>query len=280
MQRQVSNVMGFGARFVWRDWGNFIDDVYTFDANGEVNRVVTNIDNADRTYKGIEFTLDKRFSNNWSASGSYTYSQTRGNHFDGGDNFTALGNFESANCRQTADSGLGDANGIFPCSQLMANLQGRPGYDRPHLIKYFGSYRKPLGPIDLTAGLSGAATSKAAYSKTRSVSVLRPGTTSSQMTLTYNYEGLGSDRIDGMAFTTDFAIEATYRAAHRSDIGVKFETFNLFNSEAKTAVNNTSWCNATTAGTCTTARTNFGTATARGSFLAPRTYRMTFLFRF
>ena len=35
---------------------------------------------------------------------------------------------------------------------------------------------------------------------------------------------------------------------------MKFETFNLFNSEEKIGVNNTTWCNATTAGTCTTAR--------------------------
>ena len=35
-----------------------------------------------------------------------------------------------------------------------------------------------------------------------------------------------------------------------------------------------------TAGTCTTARNNYGTATSRASFLAPRTFRFTFLFRF
>ena len=60
----------------------------------------------------------------------------------------------------------------------------------------------------------------------------------------------------------------------------KFETFNLFNNEEKIAVNNTSWCNATTAGTCTTARNNFGTATSRESFVLPRTFRFTFLVRF
>jgi hypothetical protein len=58
------------------------------------------------------------------------------------------------------------------------------------------------------------------------------------------------------------------------------EAFNLFNNEEKIGVNNTSWCNATTPGTCTTARNNFGTATSRASFLAPRTFRFTFLFRF
>jgi hypothetical protein len=281
MERQLSNVLGVGVRYIWREWGNFIDDVFTFANDGvTVNRTVTNIDSAFRTYKGIEFTVDKRLSHNWAAGGSYTYSETRGNHFDTGDNFTALGNYENENCRQTADPSLGDANGVFPCSQVIAKLSGRPTFDRPHLIKFGGSYRRPLGPIDLTAGLSGSAVSKTTFSKTRTVSVLRPGTTSAQTTLTYNYEGLGSDRVEGLAFTSDLAIEATYRAARRSDVGVKFEAFNLFNNEEQISVNNTSWCNSSATATCSTARTNYGTATARASFLAPRTYRLTFLVRF
>lgn len=280
MERQLGNVFGIGARFIWRDWDNFIDDVFAFGADGTPNRVVANIASADRTYKGFELTLDKRFSRNWAASGSYTYAQTRGNHFDAGDNFTALGNYEGENCHQTVDAALGDANGIFPCSEVMANLHGRPAYDRPHVIKFAGSYRKPVGPIDLTVGLSGLATSKATYSRTRTVSVLRPGTLSSQTTLTYNYDGLGSERLEGLAATTDFAVEATYRAAGRSDVGVKFETFNLFNTEAKVAVDNTAWCNTANGASCATAQAYFGTATNRGSFLAPRTYRLTFLVRF
>ena len=97
--------------------------------------------------------------------------------------------------------------------------------------------------------------------------------------MTYNYEGLGSDRTSGLAFTGDLSLEGVYRAARRSEVGMKFETFNLFNNEEKINVNNTSWCNANT-GSCATARTNFGTATARASFLAPRTYRIMAFVRF
>ena len=133
----------------------------------------------------------------------------------------------------------------------------------------------------MTFGLVGTATSKTTYSRTRTVSVLLPGTLSaSGVTQTYNYEGVGSERIDGLLFVADLAIEASYRAAKRSEVGMKFETFNLFNNEEKLAVNNTAWCNATTAGTCTTARANFGTATARASFQTPRTIRMMFFVRF
>jgi hypothetical protein len=108
-----------------------------------------------------------------------------------------------------------------------------------------------------------------------------PGTlTSSGQTRTYNYEGVGSERVEGLLFVADLAIEASYRASKRSEMGMKFETFNLFNNEEKVAVNNTTWCNATTAGACTTARTNFGTATARASFQTPRTIRLQFFVRF
>ena len=273
MQRQLSNVLGVSARYIWRSWGNFVDDIQAFNADGTSSRVVTNLDTAERTYKGLELTLDKRFSNNWAAQGSYTWSETKGNHF--GDDFTVLGDYVDATCRTTVDSVLG----TFPCSQLQANLFGRPANDRPHMLKFGGSYRKPLGPIDLTAGFSGLATSKRPFSKTRTVSVLVPGTTAQATTQVYNYEGLGSERIDGMLFQGDLAIEGVYRAVKRSELGVKFEAFNLFNNQEKIAVSNTNWCEATT-GSCATARTNFGTATARAAFNPPRTYRVSFLIRF
>jgi len=280
LQHQLNNQLGIGARYIYRSWGNFIDDVRTFNDEGTIDRVVTNMD-GERTYKGMELTLDKRFSNNWAASANYTWSQSRGNHF--GDDFTALGDFVNDTCAQSTDSGLGTASSgtfMFPCSQLQTNLFGIPTFDRPHMFKFMGSYHFPIGKFDLTTGLVGTAASKATFSKSRTVNVLVPGTTTAATTLTYFYEGRGSDRIDGAVFQGDFSVEATYRAMRNSDFGMKFETFNLFNNEEKIAVNNTSWCNATTAGTCTTARQNFGTATSRTSFLAPRTFRFTFLFRF
>ena len=40
MQQQLSNTLGVGARYIQREWGNFIDDVYTFNADNTVNRQV------------------------------------------------------------------------------------------------------------------------------------------------------------------------------------------------------------------------------------------------
>jgi hypothetical protein len=279
IERQLSNVLGVSMRYIGRNWSNFVDDVYSFNPDGTLSRVVANLDEADRTYRGLELAVVKRFSNQWTGSGSYTWSRTRGNHV--GDAFTNLGDFLDADCLQSTDAGLGDASGVFPCREVQANLAGRPTFDRPHLVKFNGAYTRPVGPIDLTAGVVGSATSKTTYSKQRTVTVLRPGTMSSAgQTLTYFYEPRGSERVEGLLFLTDLSIEATYRAFSRSDVGFKFDVFNLFNNEEKINVNNSNWCNSTATSACATAVANFGTATARGSFNTPRTIRFTVLVRY
>jgi hypothetical protein len=277
LQHQVNNTLGMGVRVISRSWNNFIDDVRSFDEDGSIIRVVQNVSDGTRTYKAVELTLDKRFSRNWSASGSYTWSRTRGNHFN--DDFTSLDDFVGATCQQSVDPGLGDANGKFPCADIQAKLSGTPAYDRPHLVKFTGAYRHEIGRVDLTAGAVGLASSLTTYSKTRTVSVLVPGTDTQATTLTYNYDGLGSDRISGMVFTTDLSIEGTYHASRASDVGMKFEVFNAMNAQDKINVNNTAWCLDNT-GACSSIRSTFGTATTRASFVGPRTYRFSLILRF
>ena len=281
---QIGRTLGTSVRYIHREWGNFIDDIIKFNPDGTRNRVVDNIDSARRTYKGIEFSADKRFSNRWLATGSYTYSVTRGNHFDNGDNFTTLEDYTSATCRQTVDPGL-FGGGTFPCSEVIANLQGKPTFDRPHLVKFSGAYSRPVGAMNLTAGLVGQLTSKTTYSKTRTISVLSPRTGSQFATMTYFYEPRGSQRVPGLSDVYDLAVEATWRAATTTNVGVKFDIFNLFNNEEKLNVSNQAWCNSTATPACATAVNNFGKATSRGSgatraFEIPRQYRITALFRF
>jgi hypothetical protein len=277
-------VLGVNARMIYRKWANFIDDVRTFAADGvTINRVVANVPDATRTYRGLEFMVDRRFANRWTASGNYTYSQTRGNHFV--DDFSAIGDFVGENCRQSSgglaiDQGLGDAQGVFPCANVQTNLAGQPTYDRPQQLKFNGAYTRPMGRFDLTAGVVGSITSKASYTKTRSVSVLLPGTlASSGQTLTYFYEARGTDRIPGYAKNIDASVEAVRRAG-RASVGMKFDVFNVFNTEEKIGVNNTSWCASTATAACQAAVDAYGTATVRNSFQTPRTFRFTFLVRY
>jgi hypothetical protein len=278
-EQQVGERFGLTARFTHRSWNNFIDDRFAFDEAGAIVRTVGNVSEADRSYRGLELAVERRLAGQWAGSMSYTWSRTRGNHF--ADAFSPIGDFVNERCWQGVDPGLGDADGVFPCADLQANLNGAPAYDRPHLVKFNGVWVRPVGRATFTTGIVGNAASKIAFTKSRTVAVLLPGTlTPSGRTYTYLYEPLGSDRLDGMAFTWDLSFEAAMRVARDTRAGVRFEVFNVSNSETVVGVNNTAWCNSTGTAACAAAVENYGTATSRGSFLAPRTYRLAFVVRY
>ena len=278
-QRQLGRYMGLGARYINRDWGNLIDDLRSFRPDGSVERTVVNYDEAERDYHGVQFTMEKRFANNWTVQGSYTYSKTEGNHFD--QSFTALGNYLDAQCRTTVDPTIG-VNGTIPCAEVQngANKFGRPIYDRPHNFKINGAYVRPFGPVNLTVGALTEFISKRRYERSRAVNVLQPGTTNVIDSATYFYEERGAFQVEGLENYLDFSSELTWRIASTHQAGFKAEIFNLFDNQEKIINNNTAWCGHTNTATCTTAVNNFGKATARGSFLAPRRFRFSLIYRF
>lgn len=278
-ERQIGRSLGGSIRYIHRNWGNFLDDVQSINPDGTLNRTVANIDSGRRTYRGLELQVEKRLSNRWSGMLNYTYSQTRGNHVDTGDNFTLLEDFVDETCRQTVDPGL-FGGGTFPCSELQANLYGRPSFDRPHLLKYSASYLQSLGPVDLTFGMVGQATSKMTYQRARTIQVLSPVTGQQFSTMAYWYDPRGSERIPGLLNITDVNVVASWRGPSTTSVGIQFETFNLFNNEEKINVSNTTWCDSTATAACATAVDNFGTATTRAAFQAARTYRVSLVFRY
>jgi hypothetical protein len=279
IDQQLSQTFGASLRVIRRDWSNFVDDVRSFDAEGALTRTVVNLPEAARSYRALELMFDRRWAGRWAGSASYTFSRTRGNHF--ADDFTPLGDHLNANCQQNADAGLGDANGVFPCRAIQANLTGRPPFDRPHLIKFNGAYTQPLGKVDLTAGFVGLLASKTTFSKQRTVNVLLPGTnTPSGETLVYFYEPRGSERVSGLARTVDLSVEGAFRPARAMRVGLRAEVFNMLNTQSQIDVNNTAFCASTSSPACLAAVETFGTATSRGSFLGPRTYRLSVVVRY
>jgi outer membrane receptor protein involved in Fe transport len=284
-QRQIGSYMGTGVRFIHRKWGNLIDDVRTFDAEGDVVREVLNYDAAERDYNGLQLTAEKRFSNNWNATASYTYSRTRGNHF--GDTFTALGDYIDAQCRTTADETIG-SGGTIPCLEVQngANKFGRPTYDRPHNFKLAGAYLRPVGPVNLTFGAITELLSKFRYQKERTLNVLTPGTLTNQgSTATYYYNERGSDPVDGMEWFMDTSVEATWRMFSTHNVGFKAEIFNITDRQEKLRANNVTWCDGSSAA-CQTNRDQYLAATTRTAFrggvagTTPRAFRFTLLYRF
>ena len=285
-QRQIGRYMGAGVRFIYRSWGNLIDDLRTFNPDNTINRQVVNYDVAERNYKGVQFTAEKRFSDNWNAAASYTYSRTRGNHFL--DNFTPLGDYVDANCRTTLDLTIGNA-GVIPCSEVNngANKDGLPAYDRPHNFKMAGAYVRPVGPVNLSIGATTEAFSKFRYQKERTLNVLRPGTlTNAGPTAIYFYNERGDDPLDGMEWVLDTAFEAVWRIAGTNQAGFKAEIFNITDRQEKLRSNNVVWCGSAATAACQTAIDNFGKATARTSFRGglagtfPRAYRFSLIYRF
>lgn len=280
-QQQFGNTVGVGVRGIWRKWHDLIDDVNGFNPDNTTFRQVVNYGPAKREYKGLEFTYEKRFARHWFAAANYTYSRSTGNHFT--DTFSALGDWVDAQCRTAVDPTIGN-NGVISCREVQegANKSGRSGFDRPHNVKGSGAYIFNLGPVALTAGSTGEWISGINYTQTRAVNVLRPGTTTNAgPTATYFYESRGSRRLSNF-YTIDGSLEAVMRVWRTAEFGIKAEIFNLNNNQAKVNFASSTWCNNTTnpSAACTQARDQFGKATARGQFLAPRSYRFTTLLRF
>ncbi len=81
---------------------------------------------AERQYKALELTLNKRLRNNWQLGGSYVYSSNEGNY---------PGLYRQA-------TGQLDPNitSLFDLPELLDGAYGPLPNDRPHQIKFFGSY--------------------------------------------------------------------------------------------------------------------------------------------
>ncbi|HVS32898.1 MAG TPA: carboxypeptidase regulatory-like domain-containing protein [Thermoanaerobaculia bacterium] len=280
-QRQIGTAMGVGVRGIWREFGDMIDDIFTFNPDGTFNRQVVNYGPARREYTGLELTLDKRFARNWNLLASYTWSETRGNHF--ANTFSSLGNWGDANCRSTTDPSIGN-NGVIPCLEVNDGPRnfGHPPNHRPHNLKGYGAYSRALGPVNLTLGAAGEWISGTRFAKASSLQVLNPvtGAASGQFA-TYRYEDFGAESLPGV-WSIDNSIEGTFRVLDLMEIGIKAEIFNVTDNQEKASPGATTWCNNTTnpAAACTQARDRFNKATVRTHFQTPRTYRITTLLRF
>jgi hypothetical protein len=84
---------------------------------------------ARRYYRSLEFTANKRFSNNYQFIASYVFSSLIGNY---------EGLFRN-------DNGQADPNitSLFDLPSLLGNTYGRLPNDRPHQFKFNGSYQTP-----------------------------------------------------------------------------------------------------------------------------------------
>jgi outer membrane receptor protein involved in Fe transport len=141
--------LALGFRGVYRRQDNVIEDgsfdqgvnYFLFNPGRRVSQDVTTEDlaceqfhacfgPARRYYRALEFTAQKRFTNNYQFIASYVYSSLIGNY---------EGLFRN-------DNGQSDPNitSLFDLVSLLNGLYGRLPNDRPHQFKFDGSYRTPF----------------------------------------------------------------------------------------------------------------------------------------
>lgn len=249
-EQRLGPEIGVSVRGTYRKWNDLIDDVKFFDAAG--NRVIRyeNYEPAARKYRGLEITLDKRFSRNFQVLASYTLSRTEGNHFV--DTGSALGDYLT---RNSTTAGL---NGLIINE---VNKYGRAAYDRTHDFKAYGSYSLPLGIVTLIGSPTVGYRSGTTYQRQANRALSGVGGTFTQFVTPR-----GSDRFPSQ-FYLDFSLQADVKIYKDMTLGLKGESFNLTNRQDQT-------------GGSLTNNANYGKATARSQYATPRTFRLTALLTF
>ena len=141
-EHEIINNITFGFRGIYRAQGSVIedgsfndgDDYFLFNPGESLTEQLACdfgqcFGRARRFYRGLEFTLNRRFANNFSFNTSYVFSSLIGNY---------EGLFRN-------DNGQSDPNitSLFDLVSLLDNTYGRLPNDRPHQFKFNGSYETP-----------------------------------------------------------------------------------------------------------------------------------------
>ncbi len=166
---------------------------------------------AKRDYKALEIMLNKRFSNNYMFTASYTYAHLRGNHPG-----LAWEEYAQLDPNITA---------LFDFPEFLYNAEGILPGDRPHQIKLDGVYQFSKFIPGLTIGASfrmnsGKTLSKIGYNTYYGACV----------TLTPR----GSDGRLPMFHQLDLHFGYDFKIAKKYKIGITFDLFNVYNARVET----------------------------------------------
>ena len=88
---------------------------------------------AQRTYKGVELTATKRFSDNYQFFASYVWSRLEGNYD---------GTFQASTGQLDPN-----INSAYDYADFLVNNHGLLSNDRTHQLKFYGSYQFPSGSM-------------------------------------------------------------------------------------------------------------------------------------
>jgi len=185
--------------------------VYNLTNPGHEFKLFTNPPNAYRDYDGFQLIASKRYSHNWQASMSYTWSHARG----------TVDNRGGTNAGAGGTQGLGQTGGFTDPNHTI-NINGDMRFDPTNAVKLDGTYRVPLfGGFNISAvyryntGL--------AWGRTASIRGLAQGNE------TVRIQPIGTQRTDPIN-NVDFRAEKTFpfcSTGHQA--GVFLDVFNLNN---------------------------------------------------
>jgi len=192
------------------DDGQFIT-VYNKTNPGHEFLLFTNPANAFRDYKGFQLIGQKRYSKNWQASLSYTWSKTNG----------TVSNIGGTNAGGGSTQGLGQT-GAFADPNHFINADGPATFDYTNQVKLDGTYRMPMfggvnisGVYRYTTGMS--------YGRTASIKGLSQGSETVRVLARGTFI---TDPINSL----DFRVEKTFPIGSPThQVGVYLDLFNLNN---------------------------------------------------
>jgi hypothetical protein len=218
-----------GNTYVLTNPGTDITTWYDTDGDGEIEQV--SIDASDlgypepeRTYTSVELSFDRAWDDVWSISGSYVWSESKGN---------AEGYVKSDNGQD--DAGL-TTDWDFP--QLMDGANGLLPNDRTHTFKVYGSYQL-TEELRLGANFtmqSGRPKNKFGYSYPSEYDLWEEvgyGNTYYQADGEFNSRG-SQGRLDS---TYQIDLNATYEMEiSGADVSFAVDVFNVLNSDTVTRI--------------------------------------------
>jgi hypothetical protein len=257
--------VNLGVRYIHRNVGRVLEDIadapavaYDLGLPGlsSVEYILTNPDSSFPTrypelgaafedpkhvYDSVEFTMDKRFSNNWQALASYRWSRLFGT-FEGfyrEDNgqsdpgITSLYDFPTNDPSFTAIGGT--QFGYLGDIRYLGELgEGPLPLDRPHQIKLAGSYAFPMG---LSLGTNVLLSSGKPLT---ALAALAAYDNDSEIPLTPR--GDGFDTFEGFKERTPFETRVDLQASYAITMGTRrltllADAFNIFNLRRVTDYN-------------------------------------------
>ena len=147
---EVAPNLAIGVKGTYRKLGRVIEDMLAVPITGEY--IITNpgsgigresgfydgvshvvVPKAKRTYKGVELSANKRFSNNYQFFASYLWSRLEGNYD---------GTFQVSTGQLDPN-----INSAYDYADFLVNNNGRLSNDRTHQLKFYGSYQMPSGSM-------------------------------------------------------------------------------------------------------------------------------------